>query len=46
MQYWMQAPEDAAAVTPLIRCPEFEQRLLRLKSGGASRRDDDRDEVL
>jgi mannose-6-phosphate isomerase-like protein (cupin superfamily) len=29
-----------------MRCPEFEQRLLRLESGDAERRDESRDEVL
>jgi mannose-6-phosphate isomerase-like protein (cupin superfamily) len=42
----MQAADDDAAVTPLMRCPEFEQRLLRLEPGDAGRCDDDRDEVL
>ncbi|HUZ14914.1 MAG TPA: cupin domain-containing protein [Gaiellaceae bacterium] len=45
MQYWMQADDEAPA-TPLMRCPEFEQRLLRLESDDVERRDDDRDEVL
>jgi mannose-6-phosphate isomerase-like protein (cupin superfamily) len=46
MQYAIQAPEDAAPVTPLMRCPEFEQRVLRFGSPAAGGCDDDRDEVL
>ena len=46
MQYWMQASEAGAPSTPLMRCPEFEQRLLRPVSDGAGRGDDNRDEVL
>ncbi len=42
----MQAADDDAAVTPLMRCAEFEQRLLRLEAGAAGRCDVDRDEVL
>jgi mannose-6-phosphate isomerase-like protein (cupin superfamily) len=42
----MQAPDPGAAITPLMQCPEFEQRLLRLESGDAERWDDSRDEVL
>ena len=38
--------DDGAAVTPLMRCPEFEQRLLRPEPGGGERRDLARDEVL
>ena len=41
----MQAEDDGAAVSPLMRCPEFEQRLLRPESGD-EQRDDARDEVL
>jgi mannose-6-phosphate isomerase-like protein (cupin superfamily) len=33
-------------VTPLVRCPQFEQRLLRFDGAGEERRDDARDEVL
>ena len=33
-------------MTPLFRCPEFEQRLLRPEADGAPRADDGRDEVL
>ena len=47
MQYAMQAPDEGAALTPLMRCPEFEQRVLRPDSPDATARcDDDRDEVL
>jgi mannose-6-phosphate isomerase-like protein (cupin superfamily) len=42
----MQASDAGAALTPLMRCPEFEQRLLRPESGDAGRCDDNRDEVL
>jgi len=43
----MQAEDDGAAIiTPLMRCPEFEQRLLRLVPQDAFRCDDGRDEVL
>ncbi len=42
----MQASDDGAAVTPLMRCPEFEQRLLRFEPDDAGRREDERDEVL
>ncbi len=42
----MQTPDAGAANTPLMRCPEFEQRLLRLESGHEERCDDNRDEVL
>ena len=38
MQYWMQASDAGAASTPLMRCPEFEQRLLRLEPDGAATR--------
>ena len=46
VDYWMQASDDGAAVTPLMRCPEFEQRLLRPKAGEEERSDHARDEVL
>jgi len=46
MRYWMQASDDGAPVTPLLRCPEFEQRMLRPEPGDAARSDDERDEVL
>jgi mannose-6-phosphate isomerase-like protein (cupin superfamily) len=42
----MQAPDARAATTPLMRSPEFEQRLLRLEPDHAGRCDDNRDEVL
>jgi mannose-6-phosphate isomerase-like protein (cupin superfamily) len=42
----MQTPDVEAALAPLMRCPEFEQRLLRPEPGDAGRSDDDRDEVL
>src|SRR5690348_8028628 len=46
MDFWMQAEDDGAAVTPLMRCPEFEQRLLRPELGDGERCDHARDEVL
>jgi mannose-6-phosphate isomerase-like protein (cupin superfamily) len=46
MQYWMQASEASAGSTPLMRCPQFEQRLLRLEPDAAERCDDNRDDVL
>ncbi|HEY2355032.1 MAG TPA: cupin domain-containing protein [Gaiellaceae bacterium] len=46
MQYAKQATDTGAASTPLMRCPEFEQRLLRPEADGTGRRDDGRDEVL
>jgi mannose-6-phosphate isomerase-like protein (cupin superfamily) len=46
MQYLLQAEEADDPVTPLIACPEFEQRLLRFEGEGDERRDDERDEVL
>ncbi len=46
MRYCIQAEETGEPVTPLISCPEFEQRLLRFESEGEERRDDERDEVL
>ena len=46
VNYWMQAPDTGAGLTPLMRCPEFEQRVLRLASGDAGRGDEERDEVL
>src|SRR5436190_21404104 len=42
----MQAENAGAAVEPLMRCPEFEQRLLRPEPDGAERCDQARDEVL
>lgn len=46
MPYSMQAADDGASVTPLMRCPEFEQRLLRPDPDDAERCDRERDEVL
>jgi mannose-6-phosphate isomerase-like protein (cupin superfamily) len=46
MQYLLQAEEVDDPVTPLISCPEFEQRLLRFDRPGDEQRDDARDEVL
>jgi len=46
VDYWMQAENDGAAVTPLMRCPEFEQRLLRPVAGAGELADPARDEVL
>ena len=42
----MQAEESSAAVTPLMGCPEFEQRLLRLEPQHVVLCDEERDEVL
>ena len=42
----MQPETTEEPVTPLIRCPEFEQRLLRFSGPCEERRDDGRDEVL
>lgn len=42
----MHPEETGEPVTPLIRCDEFEQRLLRFDGAGKERRDDARDEVL
>ena len=42
----MQAEDDGADVTALMRCAEFEQRLLRPSPGEGPRCDDTRDEVL
>jgi mannose-6-phosphate isomerase-like protein (cupin superfamily) len=46
MEYWMQAEDTGVAEKPLMRCPEFEQRMLRPEPGEAERCDDKRDEVL
>jgi mannose-6-phosphate isomerase-like protein (cupin superfamily) len=46
VDYWMQAEDDGAAVTELMRCPEFDQRLLRPEPGDGERCDPVRDEVL
>jgi len=45
VRYCIQTEETGEPVTGLVRCPEFEQRLLR-PAGGEERRDDGRDEVL
>jgi len=42
----MQASDTGAASTSLMRCAEFEQRLLRLESNDAGRCDNHRDEVI
>lgn len=42
----MQASDDGAAIAPLLRCAEFEQRLLRPEPADGERCDDARDEVL
>jgi mannose-6-phosphate isomerase-like protein (cupin superfamily) len=42
----MQVEDDGAAVTRLMRCPEFEQRLLRPEPVDGERCDHARDEVL
>src|SRR3954470_2001910 len=46
MQYWTQAPDAVEAVTTLMRCPEFEQRVLRFESPDAGGCEDEHDEVL
>ncbi len=46
MQYCLQAEDADEAETPLVSCPEFQQRLLRFDAGTDERRDDGRDEVL
>jgi mannose-6-phosphate isomerase-like protein (cupin superfamily) len=46
MQYLSQAAETDGPLTPLIACPEFEQRLLRFDGESEDRGDDARDEVL
>jgi mannose-6-phosphate isomerase-like protein (cupin superfamily) len=46
VRYWMHPEETGEPVTPLIRCAEFEQRLLRFDGTGDERRDGARDEVL
>ncbi len=42
----MQADNDLAALTPLMRCPEFEQRVIRPEPEDGERCDHARDEVL
>jgi mannose-6-phosphate isomerase-like protein (cupin superfamily) len=46
VQYCIQPGGTDGPVTPLVRCPQFEQRLLRFEDAGDERRDDARDEVL
>ena len=46
VRYCIQPGGTDGPVTPLVRCPEFEQRLLRFDGAGDERRDDARDEVL
>ncbi len=46
MRYCIQPGGTGGPVTPLVRCPQFEQRLLRFDGAGEERRDDARDEVL
>lgn len=46
MPYVIQPGGADRPVTPLVRCPEFEQRLLRFDGAGEELRDDARDEVL
>jgi mannose-6-phosphate isomerase-like protein (cupin superfamily) len=46
VRYWSHPDETGEPVTPLIRCAEFEQRLLRFDGAGEEQRDDVRDEVL
>jgi mannose-6-phosphate isomerase-like protein (cupin superfamily) len=42
----MQADDGGASVTPLMRCAEFEQRLLQPEPGDRERSDEARDELL
>lgn len=46
MRYCIQPEGTDAPVTALVKCPQFEQRLLRFDGEGEERRDDERDEVL
>ncbi len=46
MRYCVQPEETDEPVTPLVRCPQFEQRLLRLAAASDERRDELRDELL
>ena len=46
MRYCIQPGGTDGPVTPLVRCPQFEQRLLGFDGAGDERRDDARDEVL
>ncbi len=46
MDYCIQAPAETGAVTELVACPEFRQRILSLSAGADERCDDERDEVL
>jgi len=46
VRYCIQPGATDGPVTPLVRCPQFEQRLLRFDGAGDERRDDARDEVL
>lgn len=46
VSYCIQPGGPDGPVTPLVRCPQFEQRLLRFDGVGDERRDDARDEVL
>jgi mannose-6-phosphate isomerase-like protein (cupin superfamily) len=46
VRYCIQPGGTDGPVTPLVRCPEFEQRLLRFDGPGGERRAEARDEVL
>jgi mannose-6-phosphate isomerase-like protein (cupin superfamily) len=46
VRYCIQPGETYGPLTPLVTCPQFEQRLLRFDDAGDDRRDDARDEVL
>jgi mannose-6-phosphate isomerase-like protein (cupin superfamily) len=46
MRYLIDASAANEPLTQLIRCPEFDQRLLRFDGQSEERRDDARDEVL
>ena len=46
MRYCLHPEETGEPLVPLVRCPQFEQRLLLLADGSEERCDDERDELL
>jgi quercetin dioxygenase-like cupin family protein len=46
VRYCIQPEGTDGPVTALVKCPQFEQRLLRFDNASEERRDDERDEVL
>jgi mannose-6-phosphate isomerase-like protein (cupin superfamily) len=46
VEYCIQPQEVEGALTALVTCAEFSQRVLRFDAAGDERRDDERDEVL